>query len=68
MLSFNLILTNNPANISNERPKDEINKIELYISPTIKPAAPKNSKTIVNRPIFSNPKRSNSFFICDEVK
>ena len=68
MLSFNLILTNKPTNISNERPKDEISKIGLYISPTINPAAPKNSKTIVNSPIFSNPKRSNSFFICGEVK
>ena len=68
MLSFNFILTVNPHNISKARPKDEIVKIGLYISPAIKPAAPKNSRTIVNKPSFSKPNRLNSFFIPEDVK
>ena len=68
MLSFNFILAIKPNNISKARPKDEIIKIELNFSPTIKPVAPKNSKTIVNRPNFSNLNLLNSFFILDDVK
>ena len=68
MLSYNFILTIRPDNISNARPKDEIVKIGLNLSPTIKLVAPVNCNIIVNKPIFSNPNRLNSFFICGEVK
>ena len=68
MLSFSLILTITPKNMSTASPKDEIIKIGLNIKPTINPMAPKTSKVIVNRPIFSNPNRLNSFFICGEMK
>lgn len=59
MLSFNFILTIRPDNISNARPKDEIVKIGLNLSPTNKPKAPIiSNKTVVN-PIFSKPNRLN---------
>ena len=68
MLSFNFILTIRPANISNARPKDEIVKIGLNLRPTNKPVAPKICNRIVKSPIFSNPNRLNSLFICGAVK
>ena len=68
MLSFNFILTISPNNISNARPKDEIVKIGLYLSPTIKPVAPKNCDAIIIRPNFSKPNRLNSLFILDDLK
>ena len=68
MASLNFILTIKPDSISSARPKDEIAKIGLNLSPTINPTAPKNCNIIVNKPIFSNPNRLNSFFICGEVK
>ena len=54
--------------MSNARPKDEIVKIGLNLSPTIKPVAPIDCNIIVTKPIFSNPNRLNSFFICGEMK
>ena len=57
-----------PNIISNARPKDEIVKIGLNLSPAIKPVAPINSSIITNKPIFSKPNLLNSFFICGEMK
>lgn len=68
MLSFNLILTSKPLNISRLRPKAEIVKIGLNFSPTIKPVAPRNSRSTVNRPSFSKLNRLNSFFMWDDMK
>lgn len=67
-LSFNRILTINPAIISNARPREETIKIGVNRNPIIKPVAPNNSNIIVNNPIFSNPKRLNSFFMFGETK
>ena len=68
MLSFNFILTITPDSISNARPKEEIDKIKLNLSPTSKPAAPIICNSIIKKPNFSNPNRLNSFFILGEVK
>ena len=68
MLSFKFSLTKNPDNISNVRPKDEIVKIGLNLSPTINPIAPKNCNAIIIRPNFSKPNRLNSVFILDDLK
>ena len=57
-----------PHNIRRPRPKDEIVKIGLNFSPTIKPVAPKNSNIIVNRPSFSISNRLNSFFMWGDMK
>lgn len=67
-LSFNRIRTINPAIISNASPRDDMSNIGLNSRPIIKPAAPNNSNIIVIKPIFSNPKRLNSFFIFGEMK
>jgi len=61
MLSFNFILTIRPDNISNARPKDEIVKIGLNLSPTNKPKAPIIINKTVVIPVFSKPNRLNSF-------
>ena len=68
MLSFNFNLSIKPDNMSNARPKDEIVKIGLNLSPTIKPVAPKNCDAIIMRPNFSKPNRLNSLFILDDLK
>ena len=68
MLSFNFILTIKPDNISNARPKDEIVKIGLNLSPTSKPVAPKNWDAIITIPYFSKSNRLNSLFILDDLK
>ena len=52
----------------NARPKDEIIKIGLNRSPTIKPVAPKNCNAIIIRPNFSKPNRLNSLFISVDLK
>lgn len=67
-LSFNFIRTANPQNISRESPKDATDKIGLYINPTNNPVAPKNSRTMVRRPIFSKLNRLNSFFMWGDMK
>lgn len=67
-LSFKLILTIRPANISSASPREEIKRIKGNLSPTNKPKAPViSNKTIVN-PSFSKPNRLNSFFICGSLK
>jgi len=68
MLSFNFILNIKPDNISNARPKDEIIKIRLNLSPTSNPKAPKNCEAIIIKPNFSKPNRLNSLFILDDLK
>ena len=67
-LSFNFILTARPKNISNPMPNEDNVKIGLNFKPTSKPVAPKNSKTMVNKPNFSRLNRLNSFFICGDMK
>ncbi|MFT6856295.1 MAG: hypothetical protein ACJA0X_002273 [Cyclobacteriaceae bacterium] len=57
-----------PENISNARPKEEIVKIGLNLSPTRRPVAPNICNIIVARPSFSNPNRLNSLFIFGEMK
>jgi hypothetical protein len=68
ILSFNFILTITPDNIRNARPKDEIVKIGLNLSPASKPIAPKNCDVIIIRPYFSKPNRLNSLFILGDLK
>gem|GEM_PF-3363857 len=68
ILSFNFILTIKPNNISSPSPKEDNVKNRLKYSPNNKPVAPKNSKTIVNKPSFSNLNRLNSFFIWGDTK
>ena len=61
--SLILILTKTPKNIRTANPPDEINKMGLYISPTIRPKAPNNWENIVIKPNFSRLNRLNSLFI-----
>lgn len=68
ILSFIFILTINPDSISRARPRDEIIKIGLNTSPTIKPIAPAISNKMVNKLNFCNPYRMNSCFICGDTK
>jgi len=57
-----------PKNINNESPPDDISRIGLKNIPTNKPIAPSISKIIINRPICFKLNRSNSLFICGEMK
>ena len=68
MVSFSFILTTKPKNMRRASPKDEIVKIGLNLSPTIKPEAPKNCKPIIIKPNFSKPNRLNSLFMWDDLK
>ena len=67
-LSFTLILVITPKNINKARPPAEINNIGCTFKPTSRPTPPNISKTAVNVPAFSSPKRLNSIFIWGEVK
>lgn len=66
--SLALILNPTPKSINIARPKEETNKILWEIKPTIKPAAPINSKIAVRFPAFSSPNLLNSFFIFVDLK
>ena len=68
MLSPNFMRTINPHNISKAKPIDEIVKSGLYFNPIIKPAAPKNSKSITNNPNCSNSNRLKSFCKLSVIK
>ena len=61
MLSPKLMRTMNPHNINSAKPKDEIVKRGLYFNPIIKPAAPKSSRNITNKPNCSNSNLLKSF-------
>lgn len=67
-LSFNLILTIKPLNISSVSPNDATTNSGLYMKPINNPEAPKNSKIIVNKPNFSKLNLLNSSFICGDMK
>ncbi len=66
--SFDLILVIKPSNINTERPADDINKMGLKNKPTNNPRAPITSKIIINIPRCFKLNRSNSLFICGEIK
>ncbi len=65
-LSFTRSLVKKPRSINNANPPDEIRRIGIETNPTSKPTPPAISKTAVNTPNFSSPKRLNSFFMLGE--
>jgi len=67
-LSFILSLVMKPKNINKESPPDDINKIGLKNKPTNNPKAPSISSIIIKRPRWFKLNRSNSLFICGEMK
>ena len=67
-LSFIFILTIKPLNIRRLRPRADIDKIGLNMSPTISPVAPTNCKIMIKKPSLSNLNRLNSFFILGDMK
>jgi hypothetical protein len=67
-LSFILILVRKPRNISKESPPDDISRIRLTNKPTNNPRAPSISNIIMKRPRCFKLNRSNSFFICGDMK
>ena len=68
IVSFDFIRVKRPKNISVERPSEETKSNILKYKPSNKPSAPRNSRTIVNKPNFSIPNLLNSFFICGLIK
>lgn len=67
-LSFSLILLMKPSSINKESPPDDISRMGLKNRPTNNPKAPSISKIIINRPKCFKLNRSNSLFICGEIK
>jgi hypothetical protein len=67
-LSFDLILVIKPSIINKESPPDDISRMGLKNKPTNNPMAPSISNMIIKRPRDFKLNRSNSLFICGEMK